>query len=362
MSTIFVTGFPGFLASALVLPLLRARPRASALCLVQPRYADLAGNRVEELVARDPDAGRRIRLAEGDITLPGLGLASPGQAAREVGDLFHLAAVYDLSVSRQTGMRVNVGGTRHVLDFCERAPGLRRLHYVSTCYVSGRHPGTFRETDLDVGQSFNNHYEETKFLAEVAVQDRMAGGLPATVYRPSIVVGDSHTGATQKYDGPYVFIQLLLRQGRTALLPVVGRPEEVELNVVPRDFVIPALAHLSGDAGRAGTVYHLADDSPPTLDAAIRAVGDAAGKRVVRVPLPLGLARAALRHVPGVERLVGIPPEALDYFVHPTSYDTTHATRDLSGSGLAPPSFLEYVDAVVRFMEAHPEVGRGAMA
>lgn len=362
MSTIFVTGFPGFLASGLVLPLLRARPGASALCLVQAHYADLAEDRVEALVARAPEARGRIRLVEGDITRPDLGLGSPTEAARNVGEVFHLAAIYDLAVPRETGMRVNVAGTRHVLDFCERVPDLRRLHHVSTCYVSGRHPGLFREIDLDVGQRFNNHYEETKFLAEVAVQDRMTGGLPATIYRPSIVVGDSHTGATQKYDGPYTFIRLLLRQGRIAFLPVVGRPGEVELNVVPRDFVIPALAHLSGDAGRPGTVYHLADDDPPTLDAAIRAVGDATGKRVVRVPLPPGLARAILRHVPGAEQLAGIPPEALDYFTHPTSYDTTHASRDLSGSGLTPPSFLEYVDVLVRFMEAHPEVARGAMA
>lgn len=361
MPTILLTGFPGFLGSELLLPILRDRPGSTAACLVQPRWADLARRRVEELVAREPAADGRIRLVEGDVTRPGLGLASPDGLADSVREVFHLAAVYDLAVSRETGMRVNVDGTRHVLDFCEGAAGLRRLHYVSTCYVSGRHPGTFRESDLDVGQAFNNHYEETKFLAEVAVQERMAGGLPATVYRPSIVVGDSRTGATRKYDGPYLFIQLLLRQGRIALLPVVGRPGEVELNVVPSDFVIPALARLSGDAGRPDTVYHVADPDPPYLDAAIRAVARATGRRVIRVRVPLALARAALRLVPGAERLVRIPPEALDYFVHPTSYDTTNTIRDLAGSGIAVPPFLDYVEALVRFVEEHPDAGRGAM-
>ena len=362
MPTIFVTGFPGFLGSELVLPLLRARPDATALCLVQARYADVAERRKEALVARDPEAGGRIRLVEGDITRPDLGLSSPDEVARDVEEVFHLAAVYDLAVSREVGMRVNVDGTRHVLDLCERAEGLRRLHYVSTCYVSGRHPGTFRETDLDVGQTFNNHYEETKYLAEAEVHDRMAGGLPATVYRPAIVVGDRATGATQKYDGPYLFIRLVLRQGSPALLPVVGRPADVELNVVPRDFVIGALAHLSGPAGRPNTVYHLADPDPPSLDAAIDAVARATGKRVLRVPVPAGLARPVLRHLPGAERLVGIPAEALDYFTHPTSYDTAHADRDLEGSGLAVPPFVDYAEVLVRFAEAHPDVGREAMA
>jgi thioester reductase-like protein len=81
-------------------------------------------------------------------------------------------------------------------------PDLRRLHYVSTCYVSGRWAGIFRETDLVKGQRFNNFYEETKYLAEVAVAAARDNGLPTTIYRPSVVGGDSTTGATQKYDGP----------------------------------------------------------------------------------------------------------------------------------------------------------------
>ena len=111
-------------------------------------------------------------------------------------------------------MRINVDGTRNVLDFAQEARNLRRLHYVSTCYVSGRTAGVFTEHDLEKGQSFNNYYEETKYLAEVEVQQRMRAGLPTTIYRPAIVVGDSRTGATQKYDGPYFVIRWLLRQPR----------------------------------------------------------------------------------------------------------------------------------------------------
>ena len=99
---------------------------------------------------------------------------------------FHLAAVYDLAVARDVGMRINVEGTKNVLEFLAGASGLKRLDYVSTAYVSGTAVGTYRETDLDVGQSFKNHYEETKFLAEVAVKE---SGLPAAIYRPGIVVG-----------------------------------------------------------------------------------------------------------------------------------------------------------------------------
>ena len=148
----------------------------------------------------------------GDLTEPGLGLADGRRLAADVTEIWHLAAVYDLGVPRDVGMRVNVEGTRNVLRFAEGCPDLRRHHYVSTCYVSGRHCGPFHESDLDVGQAFNNFYEETKFLAEVRWPRPGHGGMPTSVYRPAIVVGDSRTGDTQKFDGPYFLLQWLLRQ------------------------------------------------------------------------------------------------------------------------------------------------------
>ncbi len=235
MSTVFFTGFPGFLGVQLLPRVLRRNPDDRALCLVQSKFAELARRRVDELVAADTALDGRIELIEGDITVPGLGLDDPAATAAGVTEVWHLAAVYDLSVPRDIGMRVNVDGTRHVVDFAEKASGLSRVQYVSTCYVSGRYAGAFKETDLDKGQRFNNFYEETKFLAEVEVQQRMKGGMPASIYRPSIVVGDSTTGETQKYDGPYFALQWLLRQPfRFAVMPVIGDPTAVRLNVVPR--------------------------------------------------------------------------------------------------------------------------------
>ncbi|HMB50779.1 MAG TPA: SDR family oxidoreductase, partial [Natronoarchaeum rubrum] len=199
--TVFLTGFPGFLGSALVERLLDRDRRVA--CLVQPKYREDAERRAAELAGDDWE--ERIDLYEGDITEPEIGLdADDREHLQDACDeVFHLAAVYDLGVSRAVGEAVNVRGTEHVLDFAAGVSDLRRFQYVSTCYVSGRHDGVFTHEDLDVGQEFNNFYEETKFLAEVAVQRRMDAGLPATIYRPAITVGDSRTGRTQKYDGPY---------------------------------------------------------------------------------------------------------------------------------------------------------------
>jgi len=349
MAAIFFTGFPGFLGSEL-LPRVLSRGDDHALCLVQPKFRALAEQRAREL-----NLGDRVRLVKGDLTQPLEHIDASG-----VREIYHLAAVYDLSVPRDLGMLVNVTGTQRVLDLAERAPRLERLHYVSTCYVSGRHPGVFTEDDLEKGQRFNNYYEETKQLAEVEVRKRMSR-IPATVYRPSVVVGDSRTGATQKFDGPYFVMQWLMRQPRLAVLPVVGRPSRYTFNVVPRDFIIRALEHLSGRKDNVGRTYALADPNPLTVDETIDTLGAATGRKVLRIPLTKTIAKGSLQYVPGVHRLMRIPPAAVDYFVHPTTYDTTNATRDLAAAGIVVPRFRDYAPRLVEFARAHPEIGSAAM-
>ena len=190
---------------------------------------------------------------------------------------------------------------------------------------------------------------------------RLAAGLPATIYRPAITVGDSVTGATQKYDGPYFVMRWLLRQPGLALLPTVG-DLSAEVNLVPRDFVVRAIEELSGRPGSAAKTYHLADPHPPTAAALIDLLGEATGRTVLRVRLPLGVAKGALRHVPGLQRLMQIPPEAIDYFVQPTRYDTANGIADLAGTGVACPPLASYLPALVAFVRAHPEIGSAAMA
>lgn len=362
MAKLFFTGFPGFLGSELV-PRVLARSEADeAVCLVQPKFTALARRRAEEIALREPRCAGRIHLVEGDITRSGLGIEDAAALRRETAEVYHLAAIYDLSVRRAVGMKVNVEGTRNVLDFAAGCAGLRRFQYVSTCYVSGRYAGIFRESDLSKGQTFNNYYEETKYLAEVDVQERMQGGLPATIYRPAIVVGDSRTGDTQKYDGPYYAIRWLLKQPGIAVMPVVGDTTRTRLNLVPRDFVIGAITYLSGLPAAVGEVYQLADPDPLTIDEVLTAVARVTGRLVVRLPLPVGIAKLAIDWVPGVYRLMQIPASAIDYFVHPTYYDPSNTLADLAGTDLQVPPLRSYLPALVSFMRVHPEVGSEAMA
>jgi thioester reductase-like protein len=362
MRRVFVTGFPGFLGSELVTRLLRRAQPTSVVCLVQAKFAPLARERAAAIAAAEKVAPARIALVEGDIAQDGLGIASPHKLLREVAEIFHLAAIYDLSVKREVALAVNVEGTKRLLEFALAATKLERLQYVSTCYVSGRFPGIFRERDLERGQSFNNFYEESKYLAEIEVRRAANAGLPTTVYRPGIVVGDSKSGATQKYDGPYPILRWLLKQPTVAVLPVPSDVDRLRANLVPRDFVVDAVAALSELPAAIGTTYQLADPEPPTIDEVIGAMGEATARVVARVPLPVGLAKAAIDWVPGVERVMGIPSASIDYFTHPTFYDTTHADRDLAPLGVRCPRLVDYLPRLVEFVKQHPEITPDAMA
>jgi thioester reductase-like protein len=332
--------------------------------LAPPEGSEQAGRRaplVQPLAERRPGVVRdRVRLVVGDITVPDLGLSAYHDLQAAADTVYHLAAVYDLGVDYETAYRVNVDGTAHVLDFAERGD-VERFHYVSTCYVSGRYDGTFTHRELDVGQSFNNHYEATKFAAEVDVQKRMADGLPATIYRPAIAVGDSRTGQTQKYDGPYYLLSLLRRQPGVAVLPAPAQPDAHHLNVVPRDFVVDAITALSAREDTVGEVYQLCNPHPPTIGRLIRLLGRAAGRRAIPVPGTAGLAYELLRRVPGLAATLDVEPETLPYLTHPTEYTDENARRALAGTGVRCPLFESYVDRLVDYARTHPDVDDAAM-
>jgi thioester reductase-like protein len=357
-----MTGFPGFLGSALLPRLLARREGVRAICLVQPQHLAMAQRRVREIAAAHPHTLDRVELIEGDITAPDLGIdPSSRDALEDVNEVWHLAAIYDLAVAQGIAHRVNVQGTAHVLAFCQSRPQFSRLQYVSTCYVSGGYEGEFTEDALDEGQTFLNHYESTKFEAEMLVRKAMADGLPATIYRPGIVVGDSRTGETQKYDGPYFLATFLRRQLPVAVLPALGDVDRVRISLVPRDFVIEAMDQLSVLDRSVGLTFALTDPNPPTVRQLVDSFAKGLGKRVIWVRLPLGITRTVLGSVPGLERLLGLPAEGLDYFASPTTYPTTNTVAELAGTGVECPPFESYAGRLLDFMVDHPEIDSSAM-
>src|SRR3954447_11660098 len=253
----FVTGFPGFIGRRLVAKLLAGDPGARVVALVEQRMLDDAQRCAERI------GSERIELVTGDITDRRLGLddATYDRVAGDTTHVFHLAAIYNLSVPLEVATRVNVDGTGNVLDFCLAAKGLERLVYVSTAYVAGRRTGIVYEHELVMGQDFKNHYESTKFQAEVWVQ-KLMDRVPTTILRPAIVVGDSRTGETEKFDGPYYILRTISRAQRLHRAVMQFGRSEATFNVVPVDYVVDAMAIVAHVPETLGETMHLVDPDP----------------------------------------------------------------------------------------------------
>src|SRR4051812_9971339 len=204
----FITGFPGFIAGRLVERL--AGPERQFFILVQPPLLETEMEEIEAIAEATGTDLESYVIVQGDITLPQLGIPDGDLETiqYETTHVYHLAAAYDLAVSKDVAFNVNLQGTKNVNDLVVSLKNLHRYNYISTCYVAGKREGVILESDLEHKAGFRNFYEETKYLAELEVE-RLKGHLPVTIFRPSVVVGDSVTGEITKYDGIYYLIRYL---------------------------------------------------------------------------------------------------------------------------------------------------------
>jgi nucleoside-diphosphate-sugar epimerase len=351
--TIFITGFPGFIATRLVKRM--AEEGARFILLVHPMFLGLAAEVLDEIASETGADANHFRIVEGDITKPNLGLSTSDLelARQQTTTVFHLAAIYDLAVSSDIAAHVNVEGTLNVNLFARSLPNLRRYHYVSTCYVAGKREGVILESELHHDTGFRNHYEETKYLAELEV-DALKSDLPITIHRPAVVCGDSRTGETAKYDGVYYLIHYLRRwPGALTLLNIGNR--EVCLNLVPIDFVIEAMVALAKDDGAIGATVQIADPAPLTTQGLFDEISKVIGGRDSLTTVPSGIVYPVLM-LPLAPRITGLPHSAVPYFFLEQTYDTTRARELLTPHGIVCPRFPDYVGALVNFVAENPNL------
>ena len=210
-----------------------------------------------------------IVVVPGDVMLPGLGLRPV--LARElqatVDGIVHSAATTAFGMKLELARRVNVEGTRNVLDFARRARRLRKLSYVSTAYVAGKRTGTIRETDFAHGAGFVTSYERSKYEAETLVRQSFPD-LPVAVFRPSVIV-DPGVGAFDRPNGLRLGLSLL----RNGVLPLLPATPSTPIDLIHACDAADALARLSLDDRFTATFHLTAGASAPSLADLMRAAG-----------------------------------------------------------------------------------------
>jgi len=356
---VLLIGSTGFLGREVLFQLLTGTS-ADVTCVIRARGNKDADSRLREMVsslfgAQAWDTVRdRLCAVPGDVTAPDLGLQrnTLERLVRMTTHIIHGAASVRFDLPLAQARRINGTGTLRVLDLARRARRqgrLQRLGYVSTAFVGGRHAHPFGEDDLDVGQSFRNSYEQSKFEAELVVQAAMRD-VPITVVRPSIIIGDSRSGATSAFN----VIYWPLRVYADGLLRYAPADPNLPVDIVPVDFVARGILE-AVFRGEQDCTYALAAGTRATE---AHVIADMAA-RVFSTRPPRFLATPVERLVvPWLWPLLSAAPWKpfgnavrmyLPYFQHGSRFDTAHADALLHPRGIEAPKATEFLEPALEF-------------
>jgi thioester reductase-like protein len=282
-----LTGATGLVGRYLARDLLLNGHRLAVV--VRPSKKQSPAERMECVLQHwEAELGRSLPrpvVLSGDIAEPGFGLSEKDRdwVRGHVDCIIHSAAILEFYGEDRSGepWRTNLGGTKNMIELC-RDLDIRDVHYVSTAYVAGMQSGRAMEDALDVGQTFRNDYEESKFLAEQCVRE-IDFADHVTIYRPAVISGDSVTGYTNTYHGIYLYLRLL-----ALMIPALPADEngvrhtpvrlqmtgEEKRNIIPVDWVSAVMVRLFETPEARGGTYNMAPDKPMTSGEMIRYCGE----------------------------------------------------------------------------------------
>ena len=318
-----LTGATGFLGLRLVRQLLQHH--ASLTVLAHAGSGCALGRITRFMELSDAPAGlisdlpRRLRVVEIDLARPGLGL--PPDRFRHLADeldvIWHSAGNINLDDDLAHLRRINVEGTRNVLELA--AAGSRRplVHHIGTAFVGGaRREGVVYEDELDNRHGFENSYEQSKYEAEVLVHDwARSHGRPVVIMRPSVLVTDLPPHP-ELPPHPLQFLARIVQASiRDSGLALGGIPEahrlvvrmaghpQGHLNLLPVEHAASVMVRLASHppSGRVD-VYHVVHDhdvANTVLTALLERIAPVKVRLVAKKPDDPGSLEATAHLYPG---------------------------------------------------------------
>lgn len=266
MNNVLITGSTGSIGFNLLRKLLE-NTEDNFYLLIRANKNNTAEERIINLLEEKYDEKtvnnymNRIQVVSGSLTEENFGLDEKllDSLAENINYIYHSAASISFTLPLEEARKINVKGTENVLHFAEKCfeyGSLIQFYHISTSYVLGDSKEVFYENQLDIGQQFNNTYEETKFETETLVHKYIDNKFPITIFRPSIVGSDYNTGEITKSNILFDFMKRVC-QGR---LKEVICDEDSSLNIIPMDFVIDAIYEITRNKECLGKTYHLANN------------------------------------------------------------------------------------------------------
>jgi NAD(P)-dependent dehydrogenase (short-subunit alcohol dehydrogenase family) len=356
----FVTGATGFIGKRLVKKLLARKGSVVYFLLREGSRDKLAG-----LYEYWGATKARAIPVFGDLRSAKLGVSKDDikKLTKSVDHFYHLAAVYDMLADADEQIAVNVEGTRNAVEFAN-AIQAGILHHVSSIAAAGMFEGIFREDMFDEAENLEHPYFATKHESEKIVRNETRGAW--RVYRPGLVVGDSKTGEMDKIDGPYYFFKLIqrIRQLLPPWMPTIGI-EGGRINIVPVDYVVNAMDHISHQPKLDGRAFHLTDPEPMRVGEVLNTFCRAAHAPTMSIRINAALfgfipksikkgvfALSPVRRVrDAVMKDLGLPPDLMTFVNYPTRFDNRDTAQALKGTGIACPPLEKYAAPVWDYWE-----------
>ena len=320
------------------------------------------------LLAREPSLANRpgITPIKGNIVeRNALGMTSAYAAfvRANVTTIIHAAAMTRFDATLDVARRVNVEGTRNVLEFAATCPRLERICALSTIYVAGRRTGLIGESDLDHSCGFVNAYEQSKFEEEQLLRERMPR-LPIVVCRLSTVLGDSTHGTVRRLAAIHHAIRFLYH----SLLPMIPGSPDSPVDLISTDYAVSAVRHLSTAGFVPGRTFHIcAGDETVSEDELIDLVIEAFlryrpawRRRRIEKPAIVELETFELfrQSVEAVaDQGLRAPVAVLGHFApqlaYPKRFSDEGCRSALRAAGIVRPSIRQTATKVIEYLIAH---------
>ncbi|MGA7970172.1 MAG: SDR family oxidoreductase [Terriglobales bacterium] len=292
----------------------------------------------------------KIRIFRGDLTAPGFGLdrADYDRLVHTTDSVIHCAASLNRK-SEKACLNVNLRGTLEVVQMARQSQyyhGLRRFSNISTVAVAGKRSNEVVTEDRSIewDRSDYDPYARTKKFCEHMVRELLPD-VGLTIFRPSIVLGDSRYPETTQFDMVRSFVFL-------AGLPVLPFRSHDRIDIVNVDFVADAISTLHMKDKPAHDTYHLSSGTgSQTFRELTNALAKAQNMRgTLFLPVldaPFTATVNVLANRTGrVGRGAALMKVFLPYLTWNTVFDNTRATSEL---GRKPVPFSEYSFPLLRF-------------
>ena len=267
MNHILLTGATGVIGSALLAELLTQKALEVTILIRaknQEHLVQRASELLDKLEVPSNEIGRRVHLAMGDITEPNIGLKEEQYEAIQsrVTHIVHSAGKVKLNQSLEEARSNSLFTAKQMIAFAQGAPNLEKADILSTIGVAGCLEGRVPEERLTQQRKFHNTYEQSKAEAEELYWQALADGLPISIHRPSMVVGDSQTGEVLQHQVFYYLCDFLSGRNTLGVLPNMGSQM---LDIVPVDYVVRCIVASMFSQQAIGRVFHLCNGPSEVL-------------------------------------------------------------------------------------------------